>query len=633
MFDNFPYTNFHELNLDWIIKSMEKLNKEYKEYGEELIKKLNKPVYDGHRGQVLTNNGDGTTSWTDFNSKTYNVIYYGADPTGTEYSDDAIASAIEANKGGQIYFPSGTFLISRPIKTYDAVKEAVSIYMESDTIIKTDIENMECIFDIGALQSIYPDRYPAKTYNRIIYGGVIDATNCQYAIIIEDRAIQYTIDNITCINCTNGIRISRNNNLSQDTVITNSYIVGKGSEYEGTGILIYGNDNIMNNVKIYFFQKAVYNLGASTRLLHSHALAIYRTGTSGEEFNNIYQNTCTVDCRGYIYIDDFYSDGYYRMVDIHAPIFIQNSEFYNYTGLENRDVSVFKINTQTGPIRIMNNLITILQPENTSKVIDLSDNFITTSSRLYNLIVTGFIVSNNIIKGKQYLYNGDIGFNDNKNIVTPKVYMSNNSQIVIDTWYVAGYIVTPDTIQSNLELHIGGDHINIEYFVSGSSATILRAEKLDSTVSGYEVKLEHITDNNNYHVYAVCFRQTYGTAKVKNCHIVYQGIGFVLNYNTDNIQDNLRTIPISNGTQVQNRRFTQHGKTTMAVEAGQVGSKAITFPTAYPSGIVPFVSVVPLTGQAQSNACTVNQVTNTGFNIYLSSVNGADIELEWFATD
>ena len=75
--ENFPYTNFHDLNMDWILKVVKKFNDEYPDVMAELLKKVNKPEDNpnGNAGEYLTSNGDGTTSWTDMNPIIVTAIY------------------------------------------------------------------------------------------------------------------------------------------------------------------------------------------------------------------------------------------------------------------------------------------------------------------------------------------------------------------------------------------------------------------------------------------------------------------------------------------------------------------------------------------------------------------------------
>lgn len=79
MFD-FPYTNFHRLNLDWIISKIEQIER-----------------------------GD----YTPVNFQIANVRDYGAVGNGIE--DDTAAITNAANSGLPVYFPVGSYAISRPI--------------------------------------------------------------------------------------------------------------------------------------------------------------------------------------------------------------------------------------------------------------------------------------------------------------------------------------------------------------------------------------------------------------------------------------------------------------------------------------------------------------------------------------
>ena len=59
--EQFPYTNFHDLNLDWILKIIKDFSEKYPNFISELNKKLNKPVIDpyGNPDDILFSTGDG----------------------------------------------------------------------------------------------------------------------------------------------------------------------------------------------------------------------------------------------------------------------------------------------------------------------------------------------------------------------------------------------------------------------------------------------------------------------------------------------------------------------------------------------------------------------------------------------
>lgn len=87
--ENFPYTNFHDLNLDWIIKIIKDFAEKYPNVIEELNKKLNKPLLkpDGTLGDVLISNGDGTTSWKDMSTEYAPFIVQAVDEWLEEHPD------------------------------------------------------------------------------------------------------------------------------------------------------------------------------------------------------------------------------------------------------------------------------------------------------------------------------------------------------------------------------------------------------------------------------------------------------------------------------------------------------------------------------------------------------------------
>lgn len=67
LFENFPYTNLHELNLDWVIKVIKEFFDTYPQAVEDIKNKISKPIENpnGYKGQFLQTLGDGSTQWAD----------------------------------------------------------------------------------------------------------------------------------------------------------------------------------------------------------------------------------------------------------------------------------------------------------------------------------------------------------------------------------------------------------------------------------------------------------------------------------------------------------------------------------------------------------------------------------------
>lgn len=78
------------------------------------------------------------------------VEQYGAYGDGIHDDTNYIQYAINKHLFGSVHFSEGTYLISRPIKTYIDNNKQSNIIMEKTTIIKTNTE-IECLFELGGL--------------------------------------------------------------------------------------------------------------------------------------------------------------------------------------------------------------------------------------------------------------------------------------------------------------------------------------------------------------------------------------------------------------------------------------------------------------------------------------------------
>lgn len=91
----YPYTNFHELNLDWIVEKVKDLEETVKNF----IAKYKPPVP-----------GLSDIDWV-------NVVAYGADPSGEIDSTLAINAAVSAAEGRAVYFPTGSYAANGEINS------------------------------------------------------------------------------------------------------------------------------------------------------------------------------------------------------------------------------------------------------------------------------------------------------------------------------------------------------------------------------------------------------------------------------------------------------------------------------------------------------------------------------------
>lgn len=141
LFDQFPYTNFHELNLDWIIDEMKKLREDFDSLPDEIIEKLIATFKPGNfiNVKLLGAKGDGVT-------------------------DDTLIIQNALNKYKAIFIPAGTYKIS-------------SVFISNDCTVLG--ENSDSTILDGFVKTTgYEDNV-----NSNLPGGVHDAILCNLSII------------------------------------------------------------------------------------------------------------------------------------------------------------------------------------------------------------------------------------------------------------------------------------------------------------------------------------------------------------------------------------------------------------------------------------------------------------------
>lgn len=99
LFDQFPYTNFHELNLDWILgqmKNVEGYVKNIEGVIGETTQKMIESLYE--KGLLTT---------------PYNILSHGADNTGVKDASKIIQTVLDTFK--ICFIPNGTYNLEKPI--------------------------------------------------------------------------------------------------------------------------------------------------------------------------------------------------------------------------------------------------------------------------------------------------------------------------------------------------------------------------------------------------------------------------------------------------------------------------------------------------------------------------------------
>lgn len=141
LFDQFPYTNFHELNLDWIIDEMKKLREDFNSLPVSIIDKLiaNFKIGNFVNVKLLGAKGDGVT-------------------------DDTLVIQTALNRYKSIFIPAGTYKIS-------------NLYFGNDCTILGENSD-STVLDGFVKTEGYEDNV-----NSNLPGGVHDAILCNLSVI------------------------------------------------------------------------------------------------------------------------------------------------------------------------------------------------------------------------------------------------------------------------------------------------------------------------------------------------------------------------------------------------------------------------------------------------------------------
>ena len=293
------------------------------------------------------------------NDKT-NPIYYGADPTGTNDSSTAINNCILANKGGTINFSQGTYKVNQVIELPYLQSEKVNINGNGAKLVNT--VNLDRLIYVGSDkgENGYNDvGYPSYIKDLNIDGSSASTT---YAIDIMKGYKDLRVINCTLFRFTNGIRIGESTGSPADVLVEGCLIYGKGSEVNGTGIIVNCSDNNINSTRIYGFRKG-FVINSFVTIKETQVLLRWTNQTSanfdpyarnGEEWNSIYPLTMYAEVNAGARFDNCYGDSTYKFIELktNEPVISNGLFFYNARhNVDNRVIDI----TVTDPKFILDN--------------------------------------------------------------------------------------------------------------------------------------------------------------------------------------------------------------------------------------------------------------------------------------
>ncbi|MBO5762798.1 MAG: hypothetical protein J6R85_02915 [Lentisphaeria bacterium] len=218
---------------------------------------------------------------------------------------DAIQKVINENPNRTIYFPDGTYVLSKPILTPADPRRSVSLKLSDFAILKAaeTWNSPEAMVRLGGSHPYNSISIPGSNYT--FSGGIVDGSGVANGISI-DSGRETVIRNTSIKHTKIGIHIKKGaNNGSSDADIQQVNIYGTGSP-DSIGLWVQGLDNTFTNMRICKVQTGVKLESGGNCLRNIHPLYSY-TKTSDQDYSS---SIAFLDQHGSNWYDYCYSDQY-----------------------------------------------------------------------------------------------------------------------------------------------------------------------------------------------------------------------------------------------------------------------------------------------------------------------------------
>ncbi|MBQ6087914.1 MAG: hypothetical protein IJK96_07665 [Bacteroidales bacterium] len=215
-------------------------------------------------------------------SKGYVIVtdYLKAD--GRKDVSDIIQKIIDDNPNRTLFFPDGTYLISKPINTPADPRKSVSLQLSNYAVIKAadGWSHEEAMVRLGGKDPYNSIKIPGSNY--YFEGGIVDGNGVATGISI-DSGRETSIRNTSIKNVKVGIQINRGaNSGSSDSDIHDVNIVGN-EQPDCIGVVVIGYDNTLSNMRIGGVHIGVKLCSGGNSLRNIHPL-YYSNGYENGEY-------------------------------------------------------------------------------------------------------------------------------------------------------------------------------------------------------------------------------------------------------------------------------------------------------------------------------------------------------------
>ena len=243
---------------------------------------------------------------------------------GDGETDDAtlIQNLIDTHGYGTLYFPNGTYLITSPLTIPSANDGGVSLTLDENATIKTNLD-IDSLIEVGNNSTGSYTRY-AKGSIVTISGGILDATHTTQALKIVSNRKQTIVENLTILNVsTRGIYTATGSDstTSTDNKFINVNICGNRSANSSVGIYLNAYDDKLTHININGCKTGIHFEKSGHTLEDIHILGSWDSSTPTAED---YERTKGLELNGngvYLFTDIY--------IDTMSKCFVFNTDYIN----------------------------------------------------------------------------------------------------------------------------------------------------------------------------------------------------------------------------------------------------------------------------------------------------------------
>ncbi len=418
---------------------------------------------------------------------TDNPACYGADSTGTVNSSSAINACILANKGSNVVFSPGNYLVNEPIKTPHLVNDRVSIDFNG-AVLFTNVGNT--ILDIGGENPQASGRTGQKRTHYSNGYFVSNAATVNPCIIIEPhfKSAEIRSCNIKffCIGILGGDSTDPLDAIIEDNLIYGEFngadLIGNEIAQSSVGIKLDGSDSKIFNNRILGFYKPIEINHGTNYISNCHFMPYTKSDDEVTSESIADLAAITINHGSLQYLSDNYCDTYpifVKATTTQVRLVFTGNNFYSY--MTNLKCTMFDFSASTNVRLAAKDNAFQFTNNNENVGIKLHPtNSLTSALKKSLLDISGNFVIGNIVQGDLLLSQND------KCFYWPAIGLSANE------W--AYFALIPVFRQSSNPIAI-----EVTYPYSSPKTDILRFTA--NTVSGTITTANCINKSNNRYGY------------------------------------------------------------------------------------------------------------------------------------